>query len=169
MSPVVEPGRSHQGFPLPPDRTGETLALTRRFLLGLLVVGLLGTGIELLLMGHTEDALQVIPLLLIGLSLLTIAWYGLARSSSSLQVFRALMLLSAASGAAGSLLHYRGNVEFEIESSPGIRGFDLFRAAVTGATPALAPGTMLLLGGLGLLYTMRHPHLRPTLPEPEDS
>jgi hypothetical protein len=119
-------------------------------------------------MGHTEDVLQLIPLLLIGLSLVTLAWYLLDASGLSLQVLRGIMLLSVASGALGSLLHYRGNVEFEIESTPGLSGFDLFKESVTGATPALAPGTMILLGALGLLYTLRHPHLRSAPTPTED-
>jgi hypothetical protein len=35
----------------------------------------------------------------------------------------------------------------------------LFREALSGATPALAPGTMVQFGLLGLLYTYRHPRL----------
>ena len=151
---------------MPPDGIRETR--TRRFLLGLLVAGLLGTGTELLLMGHTEDLLQLIPLFLIGLSFLTLGWYAVGRSALSLQVLRAIMLLTAASGVAGSLLHYRGNVEFEVELSPGLAGFDLFKEAIRGATPALAPGTMILLGALGLLYTLGHPAFRATSTPVED-
>lgn len=149
--------------------SGKTLTGIRAGILGLLVVGMVGTGTELLLMGHTEDFVQLIPLLLMGLSLVTLGWYQLGRSAASLQVFRLLMILSIVSGAIGSLLHYRGNVEFEIEMTPGLKGFDLFRDAITGATPALAPGTMVLLGGLGLLFTLGHPRLRPTSTPPEDT
>ena len=140
---------------------GTTLVRLRRGILALLVAGLVGTGIELLLMGHTEDLAQLAPLLLIGLSLITLAWFGVAKSGSSLRVLRGFMLLSIASGALGSLLHYRGNVEFEIESRPGLGGYELFREAMSGATPALAPGTMILIGVLGLLYTLGHPRLEP--------
>jgi hypothetical protein len=67
------------------------------------------------------------------------------------------MLLFAAAGLAGLFFHYQGNVEFERERNPDKRGFALFAAAMTGATPALAPGTMVLLGSIGLLYAYRHP------------
>ena len=63
-------------------------------------------------------------------------------------------------GVAGVILHYRGNAEFELEMHPAVRGFDLFRDAMMGATPALAPGTMAQLGLLGLASTYRHPRLR---------
>jgi hypothetical protein len=79
------------------------------------------------------------------------------------------MLLSIASGAAGSLLHYKGNVEFEVESMPGLGGWALFKQSMTGATPALAPGTMILLGALGLLFTLcegARPSLSPSSEEP---
>lgn len=148
---------------------GKSLSALRRGVLGLLVVGMIGTGAELLLMDHTEDLVQQIPLLLIGLSLTTLGWYWLGKSAGSLQFLRLLMVLSIMSGAIGSLLHYRGNVEFEIEMTPGLTGVDLFREAMTGATPALAPGTMVLLGGLGLLFTLGHPRLRQTSTSSEDT
>jgi hypothetical protein len=79
------------------------------------------------------------------------------------------MVLSMVSGAAGSLLHYRGNVEFEIESMPGLTSFALFKQSMTGATPALAPGTMVLIGALGLLFTLGHPRLQPLSTPSEES
>lgn len=145
---------------MPNAELGKTLIPLRRGILALLVAGLLGTGTELLLMGHTEDLAQLIPLLLIGLSLLVLGWYAAGESALSLQVLRGIMLLSVVSGAVGSFLHYRGNVEFEIEMTPGLQGWGLFREAMSGATPALAPGTMILLGALGLLYTLGHPRFR---------
>ena len=68
-----------------------------------------------------------------------------------------MTILFVLSGVVGLWLHYHGNVEFELEMYPGLAGFELFRESVTGATPTLAPGTMLELGLLGLLYTYRHP------------
>jgi len=127
----------------------------RRALYWILVLGLLGTGVELLLLGHTEDVWQLTPLALIGLSLLTVAWRTFDRRASSLVAFRAAMALSAASGLVGTYLHYRGNVEFELEMSPELGGFELFAAAMTGATPALAPGAMALLGLIGLAAELR--------------
>ena len=131
----------------------------RRAILVVLIFGLMGTGTELLLMGHTEDAWQVIPLLLIGLSLATLVWHLIAPARASLHLMRGIMFLCLVSGALGSLLHYQGNTEFELEMSPGLSGFALFKEAISGASPALAPGTMILLGLLGLIYTLGHPAL----------
>jgi hypothetical protein len=146
---------------------GKTLSRLRRGLLLLLVAGMAGTGAELLLMGHTDGLDQLIPLLLIGLGLITLGWVGIAGSQASLRAFQATMALAIISGGAGTFLHYRGNVEFEVESMPGLRGFALFKEAMHGATPALAPGTMVLIGALGLLYTLAYPRHQ-TIPHPTE-
>jgi hypothetical protein len=124
------------------------------FILG--VVGLLG---ELVLLEHTEDVWQWTPLILLAASLPLLAWHGLTTATLALRVFRGLMLLFVVSGAIGLWLHYRGNVEFELEMHPGAGGLSLVWEALKGATPALAPGTMIQFGLLGLLYCYRHPRL----------
>jgi hypothetical protein len=43
--------------------------------------------------------------------------------------------------------------------NPALAGFELVRESLSGATPALAPGTMIQLGLIGLAYTYRHPRL----------
>ena len=63
------------------------------------------------------------------------------------------------SGVVGLWLHYQGNTEFELEMYPSLEGLALFWEAIRGATPTLAPGTMLELGLLGLAYMYRHPVL----------
>jgi hypothetical protein len=69
------------------------------------------------------------------------------------------MALCLIAGALGVYLHYRGNVEFELEREPTLSGLALLWEAVRGATPALAPGALAQLGLLGLLYAHRHPLL----------
>jgi hypothetical protein len=52
-------------------------------------------------------------------------------------------------------------VEFQLEVSPGLAGWELLRKALNAkAPPALAPGVMAQLGVLGLIYTFRHPAVR---------
>ncbi len=138
----------------------STVRTTRVLLLALFAFGVVGSGVELLLLEHTEDAWQLSPLILMGLSLTVIVWLVLDPRRVSLRVFQAMMLLYVASGLIGLYLHYRGNVEFELEMYPGLSGMALFWEALKGATPSLAPGTMLVLGLLGLLYTFQHPALR---------
>jgi hypothetical protein len=139
--------------------SSRTLTVLRGVLLGILLFALVGTGIELLLLEHTEDAWQLSPLVLIGLCLAVLAWHAFRPGPVSLRVFQLTMLLFLGSGVAGTWLHYRGNAEFEREMTPALTGSELFKRAMMGATPALAPGTMIWLGLLGLAYAFRHPAL----------
>ena len=140
-----------------------TLALLRRALLATYLFGAVGTAAELVLLEHYDDPWQWTPIALLGASLLVLAWRaarrGRAGERASVRAFRATMLVFAASGALGTLLHYRGNVEFERERQPSLGGLALFWEAMRGATPALAPGTMIQLALVGLAYTFRHPAL----------
>ena len=137
----------------------DALDSLRHFLLILFVIGAVGTGAELLLLGHTEDFWQWAPLVLMAASLVALGGHMLARGSRSLRVFRGMMVLFVLSGGVGLWLHYHGNTEFELEMYPSLQGVELFWESVTGATPTLAPGAMLELGLLGLAYTYRHPAL----------
>jgi hypothetical protein len=120
-----------------------------RLLLAIFFGGLLGIAAELVLLEHYEDIKQFIPFAVIAISAVVGAWYGRAPGAASERAFRALLWLLAASGALGLFLHYRGNVEFERERDAGLRGLRLVWEALTGATPALAPGAMLLMAVIG--------------------
>jgi hypothetical protein len=145
---------------MPANEHGVTINRLRGFLLIIFLVGLFGAGGELLLLGHTEDFRQWIPLILMSLSLIVLGWRMIDRSRASLRIFQITMLLFVASGFVGMLLHYRANAEFELEMYPAMQGLALFWKAIKGATPpTLAPGTMIQLGLLGLAYTYRHPAL----------
>lgn len=138
----------------------STLASIRRFLLGALFVGVAGMGTELLLIGHVEGLLQLAPVVLLGLGLVVAGWHAWSAGAVSARVLQTTMVLFVISGLAGVILHYRGNVEFELEMYPTLGGIDLVRETLTGATPVLAPGSMTLLGLVGLVQTYRHPRLR---------
>ena len=142
----------------------------RRLLLVTLIVSLVGTIIELLLLEHFEDVWQWTPIILLFAALLSVGWHALDRGPRSLNVLRGLMVLCMASGLVGVLLHYRGNVEFELEMYPDLSGWKLFKEAMMGATPALAPGAMLQVGLIGLAWTFRHPAFgsRKTAPSHEE-
>ena len=63
-------------------------------------------------------------------------------------------------GIVGMALHFQANLEFQTELDPSASGFPLWlKAARAKAPPALAPGVMVQLGLLGLVYTFRHPAL----------
>ena len=131
------------------------MAPPRIMLLAVIVFGIVGTGAELALLGHTEDLWQWIPLVLLALSVPAGAWLWRQRTRASVHTFQGIMVLFLMSGMLGLYLHYRGNVEFELEMYPSLSGLALFRKAVTGATPTLAPGAMIFMGLLGLICTYR--------------
>ena len=134
-----------------------TLAALRRLLLALLLIGLLGTATELLLMGHDEDAAQLIPLAVIAVaSVASVAMVLTNPGAGVARLFRLAMVLLIVSGGLGAVLHYRANMEFKLEMDPSMSGFALFWSVVRAkAPPALAPGNMALLGLLGLACTYR--------------
>ena len=121
------------------------------------LLGTLGTGVELLLLGHYENPWQWTPIGMLTLGLAIAAMCFFVRSRLLLQVFRATMVLFVAAGGLGIFLHYENNREFELEMYPSMEGTELIWESLTGAMPALAPGTMIQLGLVGLLYTYRHP------------
>lgn len=144
---------------LPGALEGRTLTQVRAILLMTLLVGIIGTTTELWLLDHTEGWQQQLPLVLLGGGLLACVVHAVRPSAGTIRLVQVMMLLFGFSGALGVLLHYKGNVEFELEMYPEMAGMELFSKTMTGATPVLAPGAMLLLGLVGLAYTYRHPRL----------
>jgi hypothetical protein len=114
-----------------------------------------------------DFAFKFRSLLLLGVSLFGAVVVWRRPSPSTVRFFQAVMLLCVVAGVVGIVLHYRGNVEFELEHEP-LHGWKLFWESIRGATPALAPGAMAQLGLLGLVYCYRHPALRrdPPVPSP---
>lgn len=132
----------------------------RRLLLALVLIGAAGLVAELLLLEHTENGFQWLPLIVLGLTLVVTILLANRPSPRLIRLFRAVMIIAVLVGALGVYLHYDGNTEFELEMDPDARGFGLLWSALHGATPALAPGALVQLGLLGLISTYRHPLLR---------
>jgi len=138
----------------------------RSMILGILVLGVFGLASELLLLEHFDGWQQWIPLALFGLAVVALGWYGVARSRPPVRMLQLVMGMFVVAGIVGVVLHYRGNAVFELEMEPALSGWSLFKAAMMGATPALAPGAMAQLGLLGLLWCWRHPALASTTETP---
>ncbi len=129
-------------------------------MLGLVALGTVGMSVELWLIGHHEDANQLIPLVVAGIGLISAGWLAAAPGGAGLRLFQFVMLLYVGSGVIGIALHYQANAEFQREVDPAIGGLALVRKVVEAtAPPALAPGMMVQLGLLGLAYTYKHPVL----------
>src|SRR5262245_45713917 len=141
--------------------------IIRRLILAVLFVGLFGTGAELLLLKHTGSVWELIPLVLIGLALVVLTWHAITKHPASARAVQGIMGLFLLAGVAGIALHYQSSIEFKLETNPSLVGWALFWAAISAKTPpALAPGTMIQLGLLGLIYTYRHPSSYAHIEEP---
>ncbi len=133
--------------------------MLRRLILAILLLGMLGVLAELYLIEHNEDWWQLVPMYLLVVGLLVVAWSMARPGAASLRTLQILMVLYVIAGIVGIYQHYTGNAEFELEMYPSRTGFELFWESLKGATPVLAPGTMTLFGLLGLASIFRHPQL----------
>lgn len=133
-----------------------TLAKVRRLLIALLCLGLCGTTLELWLIGHHEDFWQWIPLAVMAASTMSAGWVVVTWSRSATVVFRIMMAILMLTGAVGAVLHYRANMEFQLEMDPSLGGLALMAKILHAkAPPALAPGNMALLSLVGLVAVWR--------------
>jgi hypothetical protein len=140
---------------------GDPSSAIRRFLLAVIVLGLMGTGTELILLAHYEDSAQLVPLFFIALTLVVIAGHVTVGGTGTVLLLRVMMGFLVAASALGVVLHYQGSMEFQLEMDPTLSGWALFTKVLHAkAPPTLAPGVMAQLGLLGLIYTYRHPALR---------
>jgi hypothetical protein len=122
----------------------------------IIVVALLfmmtGTALELYLLDHYEDVQQLIPLLCIGAALLTMLVLLFRKSNFATQLFKGILGIAALSGLYGTFLHLQANYEFEQEMRPTAGDWDLLVESLSGALPALAPLSMVVLALLGYSY-----------------
>ena len=129
------------------------MTTVRWLLLAALVMGIGGTGIELLLINHLEAWPQLIPVVLLALSLLVVAWQTVMPGEVSTQALQVTMVLFMAAGLMGRVFHFQGARACQLEVDPSLTGAALFWKTVRAkAPPALAPGSMIGLGIVGLAY-----------------
>ncbi|MCK6524861.1 hypothetical protein L6R49_25950 [Myxococcota bacterium] len=116
----------------------------RRALLAL--AGLTGLGLvgELLLIGHTEEALQLAPVTLGGLTALGAAWAARAPESAPPRPLRALSVVLVITSAIGVWEHLESNLEFERELRPTQTTVEALIGALSGSSPLLAPGALVV-------------------------
>lgn len=142
--------------------------LLRRLLLVLFVFGAGGLGAELVLLEHTGSIRQWIPLASLGAGLAACAAVAFRPSPGTVRAFQVVMVVFVLAGLLGVYLHHGSNLEFEREIDPSARGLELFVRVIYGATPLLAPGALVQLGLLGLVYAFRHPALHRRQPHKEN-
>jgi hypothetical protein len=125
---------------------------------GVLVVGLVGTGADLVLLNHYEDVWQLLPLILIAAAVAALIANYARPGAASLKALRGIMVLCVVAGVLGIGLHFRGAAAFQREMDPSQSSWSLMTNAIrVKAPPVLSPGLMAQLGLLGLIVTYRHP------------
>jgi hypothetical protein len=130
----------------------------RRLILALLAFGLTAVTGELFALGHYEEVQQLVPIFALSVSLAVVAWHAISGSAVSVSALRVLMAVLVLVGLIGVFLHVRGSLEFQLEANPDLSGWPLVHKILHAkAPPALAPGVMVQLGLLGLIYAYRHP------------
>jgi len=130
----------------------------RQLLLALLAFGLIGVGVELILLEHYEDAPMFVPFAALAVGLAAVVLHATTGTAATARVLQAAMAALILSGLAGVVLHYRGSLEFQVDMDPTLSRWALFwKVLHMKAPPTLAPGVMVQLGLLGLASTYRHP------------
>jgi hypothetical protein len=119
---------------------------------------MIGTLADLMLLAHYEDAAQLIPLALLALGIAAVAVQGLRPSAMAVKTLRVVAGLMLAAGLAGMGFHFNGAAAFQLEIDPTLSLSALVgKVARAQSPPLMAPGAMMQLGLLGLVYTFRHP------------
>ena len=136
-----------------PKGSADPVGMLRLWILGVLLLGLLGTVVELVLLSHYEQPVQLVPVVLIVLALIVLAWHVMGHSAASLRVLMGLMVLFVLAGFAGFVAHFHGSAEFQLDLEPSLSTWELLDKVMRAkAPPLLAPGMMMQLGLLGLAY-----------------
>ena len=131
----------------------DQVELLRRWVLILLVIGLLGTVTELVLLSHYEQAMQLVPVIVIMIALAVVVWHVMRHDAASLLALQVVMALFVLAGFVGVVAHFHGSAEFQIDLNPEMSTWELVEKVMRAkAPPVLAPGMMLQFGLLGLAY-----------------
>jgi fatty acid desaturase len=134
----------------------EVLRRLRLFLLVLSAALFVGTLIELWLVNHKQDAVQSLAFVFCGLGLLSTVGVLIRRSTATIRILRACMLLVVLGSLFGIYEHVTNNIEFEREIHPNSSTRQLLMKGLGGANPLLAPGTLAVAGLLAVAASYKH-------------
>ena len=132
----------------------------RALLLAVVALGAAGLLVELLLLEHWLVTPQLTPLVTLSLILLATFAVAFRPGPRTLRAYRAVMAWAVLAGLLGIGFHLRDNLAFEREIAPDDPASSAVWHAIRGATPLLAPGSLIQLGLVGLVFTYGHPRLR---------
>ena len=129
----------------------ETYRLKKVLVLALLFM-MIGSLLELYLLDHYEDSWQLIPILSVGTTLVTLLILFFKKTTKVVNLFKAVLILTALSGVYGVYLHLQSNFEFEQDMKPTATNFELITDSLSGALPTLAPMSLVVLACIGYSY-----------------
>jgi len=137
----------------------DTLFRLQRFLLVLSILLLGGTVVELLLVNHKEDLIQLTPFFLCGLGVPAALLVLFRPRRATVLGLRLCMALVICGSLFGIYEHFSNNVAFQREISPSAPIGSALMHAVAGGNPLLAPGTLAVAAVLALAASYNHPAL----------
>ena len=137
----------------------DILSRLRRFLLLFSVLLFGGAVVELWLVNHKEDTLQLIPFGLCALGTAAALLALLRPRRATLWLLRGSMALVVCGTLLGIYLHLDGNIDFQREIDPGAPASDMLPSVLAGANPLLAPSILSVAAVVALAATYRHPAL----------
>ena len=122
-------------------------------LYGLAALMFAGTILELLAAKHFQEPMQIVPFVLCaaGLAVVLLAWRR--PRLETIQVMRAVMLVTAGASLLGVWKHIEGNIGFIREMHPDSAGASLILGALTGRAPLLATGALAVTGVVAIAAT----------------
>ena len=129
----------------------ETYRLKKVLVLALLFM-MIGSLLELYLLDHYEDSWQLIPILSVGTTLVTLLILFFKKTTKVVNLFKAVLILTALSGVYGVFLHLQSNFEFEQDMKPTATNLELITDSLSGALPTLAPMSLVVLACIGYSY-----------------
>jgi hypothetical protein len=144
----------------------DNAAFLRRSLLWLAALGTLGTALELVLLRHWDNPLELIPFVALGVLGVAIVMMARRPEARSVAIARALALSVLIVSAVGVFVHIRSNYEaapldFRYTASwpttPEPIRWLLAATDTVGPSPTLAPAAIAFLALALLIVTLRHP------------
>jgi len=136
---------TNDNFESIPYRLKQLVLVTLLFLI-------FGSLIELYLIGHYEDAMQLIPIFSVGISLLNLILLFFKVSKLTTNLFKVVLFTTLIVGIYGVYLHLESNYQFEYEIRPSNNYWELLKDSFSGALPTLAPLSLVVLSLVGYSY-----------------
>lgn len=139
-----------------PTTSAEVLRRLRRFLLVLALFLFGGAVVELWLVGHTEDWIQLIAFALAGAGALAVLLVVFRFNSATVRILRVCMIAIVLGSLFGMYEHFTGNVDLAREVQPNSATARLFWRGLQGGNPLLAPGLLAVAALLAISATYRY-------------